>query len=50
MQNPNKAIRGQMMSENQTFIIITGPGIENKSRSATEVRGMQSQMGSGCTL
>lgn len=44
MQNPTKAIRGQIMSENQMLITIIGPGIKNKSRSTVEIRGMQSEM------
>lgn len=38
------------MSENQMFITIIGPGIENKSRSTVEIRGMQIQMGSAYTV
>lgn len=49
MQNPLKTIRGQVMNEDQMFVIIISTGIKTKTESSTGIRGMQNPMGCGYT-
>jgi len=50
MQSLYKAIGGQVMSEDQMFVIIISTDIKTKTESKIGIRSMQNQMSCGCTM